>query len=139
MPARDPAAVGRKWSQNLAGSTEQIRAGVQAVQTAPGTLAARQADVWQNNTIAAKGKYIRGVQSVSLADWQQATIGKGLQRIASGAQASEPKFVAAMTRLLPYIEQGVRGLPPRGNLEQNKQRALAMITHMANYNRGGAA
>lgn len=135
--ARDPNQVAADWAQRLAGSTTKMQQGAQSVQTAPGVLAARQANVWAQNTAAAQQKFARNVQAVSLADWQQAYVQKGLPRVAQGAQQAQDKYAASMGRLLPYIDAGVRGLPPRGNFQQNVQRMVAMATHMANYNRTG--
>ena len=62
---------------------------------------------------------------------------KGLPRIASGAAQAEPKFQAFMSEFMPHIEQGLRQLQgmPRGDLNQNIQRMVAMVQHNARFRR----
>lgn len=130
---KDPTVAAQKWATNLAAAGPSIQAGIQAVQTAPGALAARQKNVWVANTTASVDKWARKVSAVSLSDWQQAAIQKGLPRIASGAQAAQPKMQQFLTAFLPYVERGVSALPPRGGLEQNIARSAAMIRHNAQF------
>ena len=91
--------------------------------------------MWQQNTIAAADKWAARTASVTLPQWQDAMINKGIPRIASGAQAAQPKFQAFMSSLLPYIENGKAQLAntPRGNLQQNIARMTAWVNYMSNY------
>jgi hypothetical protein len=77
--------------------------------------------VWATNTAA-----------VSLNSWQQDTINKGIPRVATGAQAATSKMASVMTSLLPAIAAAKASLPPRGNLQQNLQRANQFATALAN-------
>ena len=131
--AKDPQAAAQRWAQNLAGAGDKIREGVNAVQVSPGTLAARQADVWASNTAAAKQKFARNVGKLQLGDWQASMNNKGVNRIAEGAQQAQPKMAAFLTSFLPHVEAGVRSLPPRGGLEQNITRMTAMVRHNAKF------
>lgn len=131
--ATDPATAAAKWAQNLGAATQRIQAGVQGVTVAPGQAAARQKGVYVANVTASADKWATKTAAVSLSDWQQATINKGIPRIATGAQAAEPKFQAFLTKLLPYINSGKASLPARGNLQANTQRAVAWIQYMANF------
>lgn len=130
MPAQDPAAVSARWSQALgaAASSGRISDGIKAVTVPPGQAAARQKNAWVQNVAAAASKWAANVAAVSLSDWQDAAVNKGVQRIASGATAAQPKFQAFMTQFLPFLNTAVSSLPPRGSFEQNTQRALAMMT-----------
>lgn len=132
--AKDPTVAAQKWATNLASAGPSIQAGIMGVQTAPGALAARQKEVWATNTINAKDKWAKRVSAIGLSEWQQAAIQKGLPRIASGAQAAQPKMQQFLTAFLPYVERGVSALPPRGGLEQNIARSAAMIRHNAQFN-----
>lgn len=133
MPQTDPNAVAKRWSDNLSGATAKIQAGIEAVTVPPGQLAARQKPAYVAGVNANQDKWATNVAKVSTADWQAASINVGLPRIATGAQAAEPKMVTFMTKLLPYVNAGRTTLPPRGNLAQNKARVLAWIDYMAAF------
>lgn len=130
-----PDQAAAQWASRLAQSGDKIRQGVQSVTTSPGQAAARQKGAYVQNVQAAADKWASRVASVTTADWQQATIEKGLPRIASGAQAAQPKFAAFMGQLLPHIAAGQGSLPARGNLEQNIARMTAWTRHMAAFKR----
>jgi hypothetical protein len=133
--AQTPDQIAANWASRLGASTQKIQDGVNSVTVAPGQAAARQADVWLQNTQASQAKWKARVASVSLADWQAAMNGKGVQRIAAGATAAQPKFQAFMTQFLPYVQAGRNSLPPRGTLDQNINRAVAMMRHNAAFKR----
>lgn len=131
--AKDPAAVAAAWVAGLSGAGQKITDGVNAVTVAPGQAAARQKTVWQQNTTASADKWARNTSAVSITDWRQAVIEKGVPRIGAGAAASQAKFAAFMGKLLPYVAQVKSSLPPRGTYEQNKQRALANMDAMHKF------
>lgn len=135
--AKDPQAAAQRWAQNLGGATAKITEGVQAVQVAPGQLAARQQAVWAQNTMAAQGKWARNTASISLSEWQTAMIDKGVQRIGSGAMAAQPKMAAFLQAFLPHVDAGVRQLPARGNLDANIARMVSMVRHNAQFGQRG--
>lgn len=130
-----PDQAAQAWAQRLAGSTERIQQGVQSVTTSPGQAAARQKQAWAQNTQAAQDKWASRVSAVSTSDWQQATIEKGLPRIAAGAQAAQPKMAQFMGQVLPHIDSVKGSLPARGNLDQNIARMTAFTRGMAQFRR----
>jgi hypothetical protein len=133
MPSAQDAAA--RWVQNTSGATERYKAGVQAVTVSPGTLAARSADLWAVNTAAAKNKFAANSAKVSAEAWKAATAGKGADRLASGVQAAQGNYTAALEKLLPYIQTAVSGLPQRGNLEANITRMTSFVRKMSQYNK----
>lgn len=133
--AKDPQAAAKRWADRMAASSQAIIDGAMAVTVAPGVAAARQADVWAQNTAAAKDKYKTRVGQVSLGDWQSAMQTKAAPRAAQGAAAAEGKMAAFLGHFLPYVEQKVAALPPRGNLEQNIARSVALQRALATYKR----
>lgn len=131
--AGTPQDIAQNWATRLAQSGDKITKGVQAVTVAPGQAAARQADVWANNTVASKDKWRSRVANVTLQEWQAAIVNKGVPRIASGAQASQGKFADFMTRLLPHIDSVKGTLPARGTLDQNIDRMVRFSRGMAQF------
>jgi hypothetical protein len=120
------------WKTAFASSGTKYAAGVNAVKTAPGQLAAAQQDVWAQNTVAAKSRYAANSAAVTLQSWQQTTIAKGQARLASGADAGAPKMQAFLTNFLPKLSNIVDGLPARGSFEQNMQKSYAFAQALHN-------
>lgn len=134
---KDPNAVAKKWVTNLTNSVNQIRAGVQAVTVSPTAKAAKQADAYVSGVqnAVASGKWQASLNNVSLQQWQQATLEKGVPRIAQGAQQAAPKFQEFMSQWLPYEQSVVDRLAtmPRGSLEQNIARANYVMQENAKF------
>ena len=128
MPS--PADAAARWAQNLGGASQRYIAGVQAVTVAPGTLAARAAPLWAQNTAAAQGRFAKNSAAVQLGDWQNSSVTKGAPRLSSGAQMAQPKMEAALTRVFGWINQVKGSLPPRGDIEANIQRSAAFARGM---------
>jgi hypothetical protein len=115
------------WVNGMQAAGPKYSAGVTAVKTAPGQLAAAKSDFWAQQVAAAKQKFASNVAKVTLQSWQQAAINKGAPRLGTGATAAQPKFVAFMTAFIPVLTNVVAGLPAGGTYEQNKQRSLAFM------------
>lgn len=137
MAKGSPEQIAQRWATRLGAATQDIQAGVQAVTVSPGAAAARQKQVWVQNVQAAADKWATRVANLSLQDWQNAMINKGVARIGAGAQASQPKFANFMGQLLPYIDRAKASLPPRGTLDQNLARSQAFGRAMSQFRRGG--
>ena len=139
MSTKTPAQIAQKWARDLAASTETIRTGVEAVTESPTSKAAARSDAYLRGVqqAVADGKGQNGLNRVSLQHWKDDMLTKGLPRIASGASQAEPKFQAFMAEFMPHIEQGLRQLQsmPRGDLNQNIQRMVAMVQHNARFHR----
>lgn len=133
MAQKDPTATAQKWATNLSAAGPTIQAGVEAVTVAPGQAAARQAAVYVANVQASAPKWARNVAAVPLSTWQNDMVTKGLPRIASGAQAAQPKMVNFLTQFLPFVNSAAAALPARGTLEQNIARSAAMIRKTAEF------
>ncbi|SRR6266702_784871 len=139
MARLSPEAAATKWANNLGASTSGIEAQVRAVTEAPGVAAARQKALWLQRVTSSADKWARRVSAVSLSDWQNAMIQKGIPRIAAGASQAQPKMAAFMADFLPYVDQGVARIRsmPKGGVEQGIARASEMIRHNAAYVRKG--
>lgn len=132
MPSTPDAAAAR-WAQNLQAAGPKMTDGANAVTVSPGQMAARSKDVWLANTTASVDKFARNSAAVTVDQWRTAFLQKGLQRIASGTAAGQPKMTAFLTQWLPHMEAGRQSLPPRGNFEANLARSAAMIRHAHNF------
>lgn len=137
MTAMTPDQIAAQWASRLGASGDKMKAGIQATQVAPGQAAARQKAVWQQNTVNAADKWAANVSKVSLQDWQNAMITKGLSRVATGATAAQSKMTDFFSKLIPYQQQQKNNLPARGTYEQNKARASAWMDAMHNFNYKG--
>jgi hypothetical protein len=135
MPSASTAAA--TWAQNFGASGTKWAAGVNSVTVAPGQLAARAKQLWLTNTTAAVDRFAANSAKVTLQDWQATTVAKGQPRLASGAQAAVPKVEAAFAKLFPAIQNAVNALPPRGDIEQNINRAGQFARAMHSYKTGG--
>lgn len=134
---KQAAQVAQKWSQNLSASTTSITNGVNAVQQAPGAAAAARQALMKSKLNAAidSGKWAARVQSVSLGDWKAAMLNKGVQRVASGAQAAQPKMQAFMNDFLPVAAQvsATVDAMPKNTIEDSVARAGAAIRAFAQW------
>lgn len=137
MPMKNPTAVAAKWAQNMGRATDTIRAGVAATTQNPAEKAAARQDAYVEGVqrAVASGKFRRALGKVTLQGWQDAMNNKGLTRIASGATAAQPKMAAFLEKFLPHVEAGKQKLAtmPRGDLQANIQRAVAMMEHNAQF------
>lgn len=137
--AKNPNTVAQKWSRNLAASTTAITEGVNAVTVSPTikAAAAQEAYLAGVQRAVADGKWERGLKRVTLEDWKQAMLAKGVSRIASGAAQAVGKMEGFLAEFLPHVEQGQRMLDnmPRGDLATNIQRAVAMMEHNSKFKR----
>lgn len=139
MAQKNPADVAKKWAANLTGATQSIKDGVNAVTTAPTALAASRADAFVQGVsqAVASGKWQAGLNRVTLQDWQQAMIQKGLARVGPGATQAQGKFANFMNQLLPFQQSLLQQLAqtPRGDLNTNIQRMVFWATHMSQFRR----
>jgi hypothetical protein len=137
----NPQTVAAKWSRNLGQAGQSITDGVNAVTTSPGQLAAAQVQKWLAAINASAAKWQRNVGALSLSQWQQAMINKGVPRIVAGATGGEPNMQAFMTQFLPYLQTGVQNVKnmPSGGLANGIARATAMITYNSKFQYARAA
>lgn len=137
MAMPSPAEAAAKWATALPAAQQRYVDGINAVNVAPGQLAARAAPTWAANTAAAQSKFARNSAAVSLQSWQQAATTKGAQRLSSGAQAAQSKVEATFAKLFPAIQSAVSSLPPRGDLEANIARSAAFARAMNKFKTAG--
>lgn len=137
----DPTAATNKWVQRMQASTQQITEGVNAVQQAPGVAAAKQVNTWLAKVTASAPKWAKNVAAVSLQDWQQAMIQRGIPNISAGVSAKQGKYAAFAASFYPYLATGVAQVKamPNATLADGINRAVAMINYNAKYQRPAGA
>jgi hypothetical protein len=140
MPRITVQAAREKHAARLKASTGEIQRQVQNVTTAPGIQAAKKADKMLSNITAAvqSGRWGRRVSAVSLSDWQQSMITKGIPRIASGIDAAAPKVEAFFTAFFPHLEKieaEVKGMPDL-TLEDNINRMVHAVRRASEFKLG---
>lgn len=128
MPRRklNAADVAAKWARNLSSSGESIKAGVNAVTVAPGQAAADRKQQYVTGVANNAEKWAVRVKKVTLAQWKDAIISKGLSRIASGANAAKDKYGDFFKEFEGYLTDLDNTLAkmPRGDLQENIQRMI---------------
>lgn len=134
------AQASANWAtgMNNAVSSGAVTRGVQAVNQAPGQLAANAVQLWtqQVSSMATQQKWAQRVAAVSLNSWQQDTINKGIPRITGGVQEStgpNGKATSFFNALIAYEQSGLSSLPPRGGFNNNVNRATAWMNYMHNF------
>ena len=137
-----PQEGAQKWAQRLTAAVEDIRRGVQKVTDSPTQKAAEKRDKWiaELQRAAQEGRWEAGLRSVSLEEWKNAMMSKGLARIPDGARAAQGKYAQVAESLYRYIEDGQRRIQamPDTTLEQRIQRMVEFIRYMSQYKKPAA-
>lgn len=132
----------QKWSNNLNAAGPYIKAGVARVSVAPGQSAAAAADRMLSGVQAAvtSGKWARNVSAVSLADWQNAMVNKGIPRLQQGTAQAVASKGNAITTLLSNVDAAAAtaNALPKGGLQQGIARAVAFMQDMSQRSQKGA-
>jgi hypothetical protein len=127
-----------KWVSRMQASGTQIQNGVNAVTQAPGLRAAQQVNVWLAKIQASAQKWAKNVAAVSLADWQNAMITRGIPNINAGVTAKQQNYANFAAKFYPYLATGVAKVKamPKATLQDGINRAVAMIQYNAAYTGG---
>lgn len=124
-----------KWGRRMNSAGPDVQAGVQRVQTAPGqqAAAAQQLMLQRLQEAIQNGSWARGVQSVSLADWQKSMIDKGIPRIAQGVTQAQRTAGGRIAALLSAVDASAAeaNALPKGGIEQSIARAAAFMRGMS--------
>jgi hypothetical protein len=135
--ATTPDAIIRLWADRGAAAADTVRAGVNAVQESPTQKAAMAADKWLAKLQQSKQKFIDSLNRVSLQQWKQAMLGKGLNNMSAGYNdpGNQQKFLAFMRAFLPYVRSGAAQVKamPKVTLQDGINRAIFMIRWNADF------
>ena len=133
-----PTQISQKWLTNFGNAAQSMTDGVNAVQTAPGQLAAAQASLWLQRLQQSQQKWATRVAAVPLADWKNAMITLGIPRAQQGATQKQARYTAFITQYTQFLTGQVATIKamPKGSLAASLARSSAMIT--ASYQWGQA-
>jgi hypothetical protein len=139
MANLDPTAATTKWAQRMTAAGQQITEGVNAVTVAPGVSAAKQAQTWIAKLQQSVPKWQKNVAAVSLGDWQQAMITRGIPNISAGVTAKQGNYTAFAQKFYPYLAAGAATINnmPKASLADGINKAVAQINYNAKYAGGG--
>ena len=137
MAKLTPEQFREKHARRLKGAIEDMRRGIEQVNEAPGVKAAEAVDKMRARLLQAidDGKWSRKVSAVSLNEWKQAMLNKGLGRIAAGIDGSADKVEKFAAQLLSYqdnLKAKLEGMPDL-TLEDSIQRMITWIRGMADF------
>jgi len=132
------------WKQRLDASVDRIRQGVQSLTENPCEKAAAAQAKWVAGVqeAANTGRWAASLRTITLEQWKNAMINKGVVRIPQGTTAAEAvvkdfagQLIAYMNRVLPEIEK-----MPKITLEDSINRVTTFIRQMSNFSyiRGAA-
>lgn len=136
MPRLSPQEIAAKAASRAAAASADYEAGVRRVSVAPGQRAAAKKNAYVQNTAASADKWASRTAAVSLADWQNATLGKS-GRFAQGVSAAQPKIAEFWTSFGPHLDNvtaKVRAMPS-DTMEQRIERARQQMLGAAAYKR----
>ena len=128
----NPTDAAQSWVNGMNAAGPKYIAGVQAVKTAPGQLAAARAPFWASQVAQSQNKFAANSAKVTLASWQNSAATKGAPRLGSGATAAQDKFASFMTNFIPKLSTIVNSLPQGGSYAANIQRFTAYADALHN-------
>lgn len=139
MPRITPEEGADKLISNAKSAAPRIAAQVAKVTTAPTLAAAAKLDKMRMkfNEAIDSGKTERGLRRVTLSDWQDAMIKKGVPRIASGLDASRSKIEEFNREFYPFLErvESEVGAMPDTTLEDNIGRMVHNVRRISEFKR----
>lgn len=131
--------LAEKWNRRIKGAGEDIRRGVDKVTENPAVKAvAAKAKMLSRLTEAVtSGKWERGLNRVTLADWKAAMTELGIGRIPAGADRAIPKVREFAGELIAHENAGLNVIDamPDVTLEDSIQRMTSWIRHMSEFTR----
>jgi len=128
-----PEQYQEKHARRLKASIQDIQSGIERVTESPTAKAAKKADKMKARLVAAidDGKWQRGLMKVSLEDWKEKAVRKGIPRIADGIDGAAKKVIDFAGQLLPHIDK------VKGDIDKMPDLTLEdSINRMVTFTRG---
>jgi len=131
----------QNWTNSAGRAATAFSEGVQSTTKDQAALAVAQQATLLNNFTAAvsSGRWAAGVTRRGTAYWKSQTIAKAAN-YSTGFTAGASNFASAIQKIISAEQGIVSALPPRGDINQNLQRAnafaLAMHSQKGNLGAG---
>jgi hypothetical protein len=118
----------QNWQQSAGRAQTGYQQGVEGYSGDwAGATVGQQAALVQNfNDAVASGRWASGVQGTGTAGWKAATVAK-IANYGTGFSAGAQRQQTAIGKIMGALGNIVPSLPPRGDYNQNKMRALALM------------
>lgn len=102
-----PQEQAKKWAENLTRAKSSIRAGINGVTVSPTQKAAAAVGKYRDGCTRAAddGAFVAGCNKVSLQEWKDKSLNKGLANLETGVKEGESRMAAYMTKAAPYFKQ----------------------------------
>lgn len=137
MAKLTPEEAALKQASRLKSSTEDIRRGIERVTSSPTLKAVAKQDKMKQKLVASidNGAWAKGLKNVSLEDWKKAASEVGVNRIAAGIDAAQPKQTAFYAKLLPAVDaaKGKIAAMPDVTLDDSINRMTTYTREMAKF------
>lgn len=132
-------AIAQLWVQRASSAADRMKAGVNAVVDSPMEKAAQAAPQWLAGVqkAASEGTFEAGLRKVSLSDWKQKMLNKGIPNMATGVREALPDMTKFLTEFLPYAAQvsdDIKAMP-KGSKEDSRARMNAAFDKMSAFKR----
>ncbi len=118
----------QNWQQSAGRAQTAYQEGVEGYNGdwAGATVSQQAALVAGFNNAVNSGRWAQGVQQTGTAGWKSRTVAK-LSNYGTGFNAGANRQQASITKIMGALGNIVPSLPPRGDFNQNKQRATALM------------
>jgi len=126
-----------KHARRLKAATTDMRSGVERVTESPTAKAAAKIDKMRAHLLEKidDGTVAARLKAVTLEDWKDKMLRKGVGRVAEGIDAAAPKVVAFASQLLPAVDAAKAKIKtmPDMTLEDSVTRMTTYIREMAKF------
>jgi len=137
MAKLTPEEFADKHNRRLKAALADMEAGIKKVTEAPTAKAAAKQEKMKQRLLARidDGTWANRLKAVSLEEWKEKTVSKGIPRVSAGIDAAREKVTKFAEQLLPHIDAGVSEIQkmPDITLEDSINRMTAFIRHMAKF------
>ena len=132
-----PAEFQEKHARRLKASLSDMRAGIEKVTESPTAKAAAKQDkmIARLTEKINDGTWAARLKKVTLEEWRDKMINKGLARVSGGIDAAAPKVVDFASQLLPAVDAASRKVQamPDMTLEDSIARMTTFVRDMSKF------